>query len=421
MAESNFRGPVNSMGSLEVEAGTAATIEPMDGPSGFYQGIGWLDPHNLFSKDGIAPARQPAWMICGGFNTVDAVPQAASTTALAAATTVATSVPVGLITAAVTNYSSGAASLAWGVPVVPAGTSVATSLICLDFGFTTGTTTANSTVVQVADSSLFTLGQWVTMANVANASGTASMFAQVASISTSNTTTINISVAAATALGIPIGNANLYGAAFYPIPYNFGASIPQPTAHNKAFAAGFLRFSDPREQLTRNLSIAASTLVNGTFAFLCTGLDYTNATMTELITATGTTTAFGKKGFKYIISVVPQQGGGTATYSVGFGDTMSFPFRVDYAQQLEVWAGNSTLVNNVGFTAAVVTPATNTSGDVRGTLQFSGLGAGTPISQAATSNNVLRWYVIQDPKPYAMVSTTPNNLTPMLGTAQSIV
>jgi len=425
MADSNFRGPINSMGALEVESGTSFTIEPMDGPSGSYQGYTWLDPRGgAFNKDGTSPGRTPGWLFSCGFVTVDNVPQAASSTTLAAAQVVTATLPMALATVAVTNFSSGAASIAVGVPIIAGGTTVATTAICLDFGFTTGTSTANSTTLQVADNTLFQAGQWLTLGNVANAAGTASMFAQVVAISTSNTTTITISAAPGTALGFPIGAANLFGATLLPPASQFGPGTSVPTAHNKTIVAGMQRITNPREFLARNLSITASTVGAGTATVLCTGLDLNNSIMTELLTASGTTTVYGKKGFKFLFSAVPQTIGTTvsASYSLGIGDTFEFPIRVDepgpYLTQIV--AGGTTVINSVGILAAsTVTPSTNTSGDVRGTVQLSGLGAGTPITNVASTNNVLRLTIIQSVQPFAMVNTTPINTVPMFGIAQS--
>ena len=61
MADSNFRGPVNSMGSLEVQAGNTATIEPFDGPSASYQGYVIPDPRFNFNKDAMLPGRTPGF------------------------------------------------------------------------------------------------------------------------------------------------------------------------------------------------------------------------------------------------------------------------------------------------------------------------------------------------------------------------
>lgn len=95
-----------------------------------------------------------------------------------------------------------------------------------------------------------------------------------------------------------------------------------------------------------------------------------------------------------------------------------FPFRVDNAAYLTITAGATTVANAVGITTAVVTGATNTSGDVRGTVQVSGIGGGTAISAVSTSNNVLRLVVVQSLTNNQTLLTNPNNLTPTFGTTQ---
>lgn len=420
MADTNFRGPIGAMGSLEVQGGTSASVEPLDGPSYFYQGATFLDPRGApFAKDGTAPGRVPAFMSNPSVILVDTIPQAAGTAVLAAVQVATAATPMTLTAAPGTNFSTGAASIAVGVPVIPAGTTTVTTAIALDFGFTTGTTTANSSTINCFDNTWFQQGMWIIVGNVANAGGTQSLITQVQSVS-SNGTTITVSPSPATALGVPIGGANLFGSGLLPPAANFGPSNSSATAVSKDLVAGLQRIHNPAEQSARNVSVTASASTGGTAAILVTGLDLWQSLMTELITASGTTTIYGKKGFKYILSAVPQTTQ-AANFTLGIGDTFSFPLRLDQAQYLEAWAGGTSVGNLIGVTTAVTTPATNTTGDVRGTIQLSGNGAGTPISSQATTNNVNRLFLIVDPPLRSLINTTPLNLTPMFGTAQSIV
>lgn len=418
MGDTNWRGPIGAMGSLEVQGGTAATIEPLDGPSYFYQGAAVLDPRGApFAKDGLLPARVPAFLISPDYITVDAIPQAAATNVLAAAQVVTSAVPMALATVGLTNFSAGACSIAVGVPIIPAGTTSVVSVIALDFGFTTGTTAANSSTINVNDTTLFSQGQWIIVGNVANSGATQSLITQVQSIA--NATQITVAPSPATALGAPIGAANLWGSGLLPLATQFGPSAPAATAHAKVLQAGLLRVHNPAENLARNISVTANSSTSGTAQIIITGYDVWNNLMTELVTASGTTTVFGKKGFKYLASAVPQQTQG-ASYTLGIGDTFEFPIRADRFEQVTVWAGNTSVVNNVGFTAAATTsPATNTTGDVRGTIQLSGNGAGTQISQAATTNNVLRLVVQQTPSASSQINATPLNTVPLFGVPNS--
>jgi hypothetical protein len=425
MADSNFRGPVNAMGSLEnanatTSPGSQVPIDPLDGPSSFYQGICWPDPRSVpFPKDGFRPGQLPAILYLGDMWTVDAIPQATSSTTLAAAQAVTANVAMALSTVAVTNFSSGAASVAYGVPI-PVGTSFTIAPIALDFGFTTGTTVANSSAVTVPDSTKFTVGQWVILGNVANAAGTASLITQIQS--TSGTTTVYVgSNLPATALGIPIGAANLFGGNFLPPATQFGPSAVSAIAAANRLQAGFTRVLNPSEMLARNIWVSIATAANTAVAVLVSGWDAWFTPMTELITlnaTTSVTSSFGKKAFKYINSLVPTTTVAQNVYA-GIGDTFGFPFRADEWVQVQVYAGGTAVSNSVGITTALLnTAATQTTADVRGTIQVNVNGAGSAISNVMTTNNVNRLAIIQNPGVWNQISCTPNNLAPMFGTAQ---
>lgn len=102
--------------------------------------------------------------------------------------------------------------------------------------------------------------------------------------------------------------------------------------------------------------------------FLVSGYDVYGYAMSELITAAaGVATTNGKKAFKIVTSVVPQFTD-AHTYSVGTTDIFGLPIRCDtFGEALIHW--NSALITaNTGFVAADTTsPATTTTGDVRGT------------------------------------------------------
>lgn len=417
MADTNFRGPVNSMGSLEVQAGNTATIEPLDGPGIFYQGVTLADPRDVpFAKDGFRPGQQNAFLATD-FIAIDAVPQLAGTTTLAAAQVITSGVPMSLATVGVAGFSAGAASIAVGVPIIPQGTTVATTVIALDFGFTTGTTAANSSTVVVPNNALFSLGQWIIIGNVGNSAATRSLVAQVQSIATANTTTITVSPVAATTLAnVPIGQGNLYGSAQLPLATQFGPAAASASAHafGGGIQAGLAAVMNPREMLARNISVAGQT--TSTASILITGFDVWGQAMSELITINATavvTSVVGNKAFKYVLAAVPQTTFST-NYQLGFGDVFGFPFRADEPEQLAISAGGTAVVNSVGIATAVLSAANNTSGDVRGTVNLAGLS-----TAASTSNNVRRLYVVQTLLPANVIAATPNNLTPMFGTTQA--
>src|SRR6202035_5689648 len=218
MADSNFRGPIGAMGSLEVQSGTAATIEVMDGPSYFYQTFGMLDPRAVpFLKDGTGPARVPSFLSNGDFWSIHARPQASNATTIATNQVATSLVAMALATVQPSNPNVGCQFIAIDVPILPQGTSnVTTANIALDFGFITGTATANSSTLAVSDSTKLTLGQWICLGG-GGASNASSFFTQIQTISTSNITSVTISPLppAATSSG-PICWANLFGAGLLP-------------------------------------------------------------------------------------------------------------------------------------------------------------------------------------------------------------
>jgi hypothetical protein len=286
------------------------------------------------------------------------------------------------------------------------GTSVVTTApIALDFGVAAATTVSNSTTVTVSDNTKFVAGQWVYIANCGNAAGTAGLFTQVFGVSTTNFTTITVSNAPATAISAPVGQADLFGANLLPPATQYGPPNTVPVRAIPDISAGFYRIHNPAEMLARNVYIEVQALASAAstpYVFLVTGWDVWKQYMTESIpisvTSTSPTfTGYGKKAFKFINSInVTMQT--TSTVSVGIGDTFGYPVRADYPSQVLIYAGSTTVVSSVGFTAAVSTagsPASNTTGDVRGTVQLSALGAGTPITSVATSTGTTRLSIIQ--------------------------
>ena len=365
MADTNHKGPLVSAGSLLVEAGTAATISPFDGPSGWYQGEAILDPRGApYPSEGLTPGRVPAFMNNVNIIAVDNKPQATNATCVANSAAQTSLVAMPLATTQVSNPNSGAPFIAVGVPILPQGTStIVTAALALDFGFATGTTTANSSTVAVNDTTKFTTGQWIVIGG-AGASNQASFFTQVQTLSTNGTTMTVSPLPPASTSSAPIGQANLYGANLLPTAYNFGPSLPMPTAHNPNLQAGLLRVHNPAEALARNISITLATGgVATVVTFLVTGWDVWRAPMTELISVpatTSATTAYGIKAFKYLASVTPQSAStGGNSYAAGIGDTFGFPLRADEYEQTEgYWAGTAS-VNSTGFTAAVTDDAGN--------------------------------------------------------------
>ncbi len=425
MADTTWKGPGVFAGSLLVESGTVATIQPMDGASGSYQGFAMLDPRGVpYPAEGLLPGRGPSFMDNINFVAADNKPQVSTTNAIAASAVGTSNVAMALQTTQLTNPNAGNPFIAVGVPILPQGTSTIVNVIAIDFGFTTGTTTANSSTVAVPDTTKFTIGQWIVVGGAGGANQS-SFFTQVQTLSTNGTTMTVLPVVPAAASCAPIGQSNLFGASLVPLGYNFGASAPSGTFHSPNIQAGVLRLHNPAEALTRNVSV---TLATGGVAtavnFLVTGYDVWRALMTEQITVpatTSATTAYGAKAFKYIQSVTPTSAStGGNSYAVGIGDVIGCNMRADYWEQTEAYWAGTAVPNSTGFTAAVTTsPATNTTGDVRGTFQVGADGKGTALTGTLSCNGTSRFTLFQNPSPWQVVYTNPNNTVPMFGVPQS--
>ena len=109
-----------------------------------------------------------------------------------------------------------------------------------------------------------------------------------------------------------------------------------------------------------------------------TGTDYWNQVQTEEIALNGTTAVAGKKAFKTITQVAVD-GAMTGNLTVGSTDVIGLPYRVTDAGYIlrSGWAG--ALADDAGtFVAADTTsPATATTGDVRGTYTPSSAANGS--------------------------------------------
>lgn len=417
MADSNFRGPVSNMGAME---DSPTNVQPLDGPNYSYQGDAIADMRGgAFQKDNFGPGRVPAFLVNPRMVLVDNIPSATSTVTVAVAAAVTTSVAMTLVTTA-PGGASGVPSIAPLIPIIPFGSSTVTNAaMALDFGFATGTTAAGSGVIVVNNTSLFTAGQWLVVGGAGNAGKTSSLITQVQSISATAAITVS-PVAAGTLNNAPIGGANLFNP-FTPPATQFGPSAAAANAWSNSLVSGLLRLHNPMEMLARNVSITgvATTAAGGTFTIA--GWDVWRQPMTETITkAAGTTTAYGAKAFKFLGSVTPNFTD-TGTYSIGLGDTFGFPLIAPRWEHEEVMWNGCRMVTNTGFIGPVLTAATATSGDVRGTVQLSSAGAQTAVAAplAAASDGAKRLTIIQTIPMSNNIIATPLNTPPQYGVTQA--
>jgi hypothetical protein len=134
---------------------------------------------------------------------------------------------------------------------------------------------------------------------------------------------------------------------------------------------------NPQAMVARAVSITGSASATGG-DFLVSGYDIYGVPMTETITGPASaTTVNGKKAFKYIASVVPQFTD-AHNYSVGTTDIYGFPLRSDFFGDVAINYNAAAITASTGYTAAVTTsPATATTGDVRGTYALQSAADGS--------------------------------------------
>jgi hypothetical protein len=122
----------------------------------------------------------------------------------------------------------------------------------------------------------------------------------------------------------------------------------------------------------RCVSLTSTANLSG-ITFLVTAYDKYGQKWTQLVTGPNNNTVTTLKAAVAVLSVVPQ-GTSASTLSVGSSDIFGLPFRcIDAGYVLSAkWAG--VLAQNAGtFTAAALAnPATNLTGDTRGTYAQSG-------------------------------------------------
>jgi hypothetical protein len=101
--------------------------------------------------------------------------------------------------------------------------------------------------------------------------------------------------------------------------------------------------------------------------FTVNGFDIYGYPMTETITGGNNADANGKKAFKYILSITPAGTLSGSAVTAGTTDIIGLPLRADYVNQTELSVNGAWVTASTGFTAAVTTTPSATTGDVRGT------------------------------------------------------
>lgn len=169
-------------------------------------------------------------------------------------------------------------------------------------------------------------------------------------------------------------------------------------------STGVTAFYDRTTMIGRAVSVTG--VASGTGGtILVSGYDVYGYAMSELITATaGATTANGKKAFKVITSAVPQFTD-AHNYSIGTADIFGFGIYSALFSDMDIFWNSAFITATTGYVAGVTTsPATTTTGDVRGTYAVQ-----------SASDNTKRLVVRVFP---SLTSVATNSTTGLFGVTQ---
>lgn len=133
---------------------------------------------------------------------------------------------------------------------------------------------------------------------------------------------------------------------------------------------------DPATTIARNVRIT-SVGNDSSGSVTVRGYDIYFFPVTETITLSNASVASGKKAFKYIQSITPAGTLSGSNVSVGTGDLYGFGMRTDFFDLSMIYWNSALIVAATGFTAAVTTTPTATTGDVRGTYGVQSASDGT--------------------------------------------
>lgn len=133
---------------------------------------------------------------------------------------------------------------------------------------------------------------------------------------------------------------------------------------------------DPTKAVARNVRITSGGNDTG-ITFTVAGYDLYGYPQTEAITGASGAVASGKKAFKFVTSITPS-GAVASTASAGTGDVYGFPLLSSFYGDVNIIWNNANIAINTGYLAADTTsPATSTTGDMRGTYALQSASDGT--------------------------------------------
>lgn len=394
MALSMQSGPVIITGNTN----PSFNQEPDSGPSLHFQGSGVLDPR-MVAKIGIAPGAEYVYGFYGPSYVplVDAVPVASAAANLVAAATATSGTAMTLL-----GQQSGVSP---NIPVVPFGQSVLASNVvkCLavDFGFTTGTTVATSasiTAIPAAAIKFFYVGQPLIVSG-AGASANNPLICRVVSI---GATSIVVDTAAGQSVtGAQIGTSDISQITAWPWQ-----------------AGGAVALFDATQAICRSWRVVSNNAGDTGWTMTARGYDIYGQPLTETINVSANATAWGKKAFKYFTSFTPTKSGSTTgTLSVGTSDVLGLALLSSFFEYTNIYWNQAFQTAATGWlTGDTTSPATATTGDVRGTVQLGTSGGGTGYT--TSPNGSIRLAVFMSLPQYNAVRANNLNYATMFGVTQ---
>lgn len=167
-------------------------------------------------------------------------------------------------------------------------------------------------------------------------------------------------------------------------------------------------FFDPTVGIARAVAVTAAGGATGG-AVLVRGWDIYGVAMSESIVSVAGTTVNGKKAFKFLQSAVPAFTDAGHVYGIGTADVFGFATRIDEFALADIFWNNAKITSATGVVVADATsPATATTGDVRGTYA---------TQTASDSVKKLTMFIGQSAQ-NTIASTFQNYLNGLLGVPQ---
>jgi hypothetical protein len=323
------------------------------GPSLFWGGVGRLDPRTNFTYlPGQASGSLTAGFATSDTMTINFAPYAKGTAAIAAAANVVSGTAMTLVSS---NSTSTGVSVNASCTNQSTGQAV-TGLLLLD-GYASFTGVIANSILTVSS-----LTGTVTIGMTLSGTGV-----------NAGTTIVN-------QLTGPAG-----GAGTYTVQGDTTTSSTTITGQATGTTALLQPFGDtpsiyvwnPQALVARAVSVTGSASATGGNITIA-GYDIYGMPMSEVIAAPASaTTVNGKKAFKYIASVTPAFTD-AHNYSIDTTDIIGLPLRSDFFGDVAINYNSVAITANTGYVAAVTTsPATTTTGDVRGTYALQSAADGS--------------------------------------------